>query len=108
MYLYGCVVNLWAKWFIFLFLFFCFFQEYNFQKFGAAFCELTSGRRKLADGLFERYFLALQDYEARFLIFDLVWTGGGPEVGKKTESGPEVECFTSWILGDVTIISCTL
>ena len=49
----------------------------------------------MADGLFERYFLALQDYEARFSIFDLVWTGGGPEVGKKTESGPEVEsCLT--------------
>ena len=81
--------------------FFClfFFQEYNFQKFWAAFCELTSGRRKLADGLFERYFLALQDYEARFWILDLVWTGGGPEVGKKTESGPEVESYPTLMLG---------
>ena len=81
--------------FLLLFCFCFFFQEYNFQKFFAALCELTSGRRKLADGLFERYCLALQDYEARFLIFDLVRTGGGPEVGKKTESGPEVEsCLT--------------
>ena len=41
------------------FLLSLFFQEYNFDKFCAALFELTSKRRKLTDGLFERYFQAL-------------------------------------------------
>ena len=49
--------------------------------------DLTNQRRELADGLFESYFQILCRHEARFLIFNLVGTAGGPEVGMRLKVG---------------------
>ena len=44
---------------------------------------VTTERREMVDISFGRYFEKLLHYEAQVLMFDLVGTGGGPEVGRK-------------------------